>query len=323
MGTKILSVIIPVYNAEKYIANILKKFEEQKNEKIEIILVDDGSRDKSLEICKMYADRNQEIKVFHQSNFGASSARNKGIQLAEGRYIVFVDSDDDISDGYVKTIYEICENIDADIIQLDSYTINKGAEEYNKFELAEGGNDICEYCKLVLKQITNPPWNKIYKAEIIQNNNIAFDTGMVMGEDISFTLDFLKYAQSVYVCHCAIYKYIKNSEGLCSNVTEEYLKDLDLLYNKMLKFMQCRKFNMDTYENMNVSMLRSVFRAIGLIVKNGGSSKKIRKIIKSDEYSIKKLLDYQYFGKVDNFRRYLINMNLYNLISLIIGYKNS
>ena len=91
----------------------------------------------------------------------------------------------------------------------------------------------------------------------------------------------------------------------------------------MLKFMQCRKFNMDTYENMNVSMLRSVFRAIGLIVKNGGSSKKIRKIIKSDEYSIKKLLDYQYFGKVDNFRRYLINMNLYNLISLIIGYKNS
>ena len=63
MGTKILSVIIPVYNAEKYIANILKKFEEQKNEKIEIILVDDGSRDKSLEICKMYADRNQEIKV--------------------------------------------------------------------------------------------------------------------------------------------------------------------------------------------------------------------------------------------------------------------
>ena len=323
MGTKILSVIIPVYNAEKYIANILKKFEEQKNEKVEIVLVDDGSRDKSLEICKMYADRNKEIKVFHQSNFGASAARNKGIQLAEGRYIVFVDSDDDISDEYVKTIYEICENIDSDIIQLDSYTINKGAEEYNKFELSEGENDICEYCKLVLKQITNPPWNKIYKAEIIQNNNVAFDTEMVMGEDISFTLEFLKYAQSVYVCHCAIYKYIKNAEGLCSNVTEDYLKDLDLLYNKMLKFMKCREFNRDTYENMNVSMLRSVFRAIGLIVKNGGSSKKIGQIIKSDEYSIKKLLDYHYFGKADNFRRYLINMNLYNLISLIIGYKNS
>ncbi len=81
--------------------------------------------------------------------------------------------------------------------------------------LEEGAYDADEYCKFVLKQTTNPPWNKIYKDEIIKKN-ICFDVNMVMGEDISFTLEFLTYVSSVYVCNCAIYKYMQNSDGLCS-----------------------------------------------------------------------------------------------------------
>ena len=103
MEEKNLSIIIPVYNAEKYIKNILHKLDKQITDKIEVLLIDDGSKDKSLEICESYVNSSNGFKVFHQQNSGASAARNRGIELAKGRYIVFIDSDDDIADDYIIT----------------------------------------------------------------------------------------------------------------------------------------------------------------------------------------------------------------------------
>lgn len=320
MEEKILSIIIPVYNAEKYIKNILHKLDKQITDKIEVLLIDDGSKDKSLEICQSYANSSNNFKVSHQQNSGASAARNRGIELAKGRYIVFIDSDDDITNDYIKTVCDLCDNTNADIIQLDSYIVKNGNEKYVAVGLEEGVHDVDHYCKFVLKQTTNPPWNKIYKNDIIKKNKVYFDVNMVMGEDISFILEFLKYINSAYVCNCAIYKYMQNSEGLCSNVTEEYLSDLDILYSKMESFIKYKKLEVDAYEIMNESMLRSVFRAVGLAVENGSSKKEIRGNIKESN-NLKKLLLYHYDNKMDSIRKYMLLADFYRLISFLIGYK--
>lgn len=199
MKAKTLSIIIPVYNAEKYIENILRKLEEQKKEQVEIILIDDGSRDKSLEICQKFSAENDSFRVFHQENKGASVARNQGIRMAEGEYVVFVDSDDDISSTFVSTLCTLCKENASDIIQLDSYIITSNTSEYKEVQLPEGKTEISTYCNFILEQTVNALWDKIYKAEIIKYNQIYFDVNMVMGEDISFTLDVLK---TCTICVC-------------------------------------------------------------------------------------------------------------------------
>ena len=116
MKEKLLSIIVPVYNAERYVDRLLQEFIKQNLEKVEIILIDDGSKDNSFSICNEYANKNESIIVFHQENQGASAARNKGIELAKGKYIVFVDSDDGISEQYVEHVCGICEKESADLI---------------------------------------------------------------------------------------------------------------------------------------------------------------------------------------------------------------
>ena len=143
MRAKTLSIIIPVYNAEKYIENILRKLEEQKNDQVEIVLIDDGSRDKSLEICQKFSAENDSFRVFHQENTGASAARNQGIRMAEGEYVVFVDSDDDILSTFVSTLCTLCKENTSDIIQLDSYIITSNTSEYKEVQLPEDMEKCC------------------------------------------------------------------------------------------------------------------------------------------------------------------------------------
>lgn len=166
MKAKTLSIIIPVYNAEKYIENILRKLEEQKKEQVEIILIDDGSRDKSLEICQKFSAENDSFRVFHQENKGASVARNQGIRMAEGEYVVFVDSDDDISSTFVSTLCTLCKENASDIIQLDSYIITSNTSEYKEVQLPEGKTEISTYCNFILEQTVNALWVKYIKQRL-------------------------------------------------------------------------------------------------------------------------------------------------------------
>lgn len=322
MKAKILSIIIPVYNAEKYIGNILRKLEMQKNKRIEVILIDDGSRDRSLEICQKFATGNECFKIFHQENHGASSARNQGIRMAEGEYIVFVDSDDNISSTFVETICTLCDETASDIIQLDSYVVTSKRNEYKEVRLPEGKVEISVYCNFILEQTVNPVWDKIYKTKIIRNNEIYFDVHMVMGEDICFTLDALKYAQSVYMKHSAVYEYKKNEEGLCSNVSDEYLQDLDLLYNKMEEFIMDKQLDNEAYETMHASMLGSVFRAVGLAINNKYSKFEIEPRLKNS-CNLQKLLKSNYKNFAFKIRKVLLNKRCFGIISYLVKSKQS
>lgn len=322
MKAKTLSIIIPVYNAEKYIENLLGKLEVQINDQIEIILIDDGSKDKSLKICRGFSNRNESFRVLHQENQGASAARNQGIKMAEGKYIVFVDSDDDISSAFISTLCTLCVENVADIMQLDSYIITSNGSEYRKVQLPDGNINISKYCDFILEQKANTLWDKIYKTEIVKNNQIYFDVNMVMGEDLAFTLDVLEHVESVYVKHNAVYKYKKNEGGLCSNVSDEYLNDLDMLYERIDDFIKIKNLNKDACEIARQSMLESVFRAVGLAVGNGYSKKIIGQRLKNSD-RLQRLLKNRYNNSLLEIRRILLKNRYFSLIALLVKLKQS
>lgn len=321
MEKKTVSIVIPVYNAEKYVDKLLKDFMAQNLEKVEIILIDDGSKDNSFHICSEYAKKSESIVVVHQENQGASAARNKGIQLAQGNYIVFVDSDDSISPNYVENVCSICEKEQADLIQFDSYI--KKAEEINirEFKLKEGYARLEDYYYYVLNQEVNEPWDKAYKAEIIHNHDIVFDTNMTIGEDISLTLEFLRYVKKVYVHHSANYYYERNDAGICANAKLKHLDDMELLCRNMKNFVSQMDLNEQLECAANSAMLKGVFRTVGMI-RNGGERKKS---ILAKMYKLKGLdglLQKKYAEKSVELRKLLLKMKMYSIIAGMVVVKN-
>lgn len=318
----LLSLIIPIYNSEKFLNNILNKLKTQIDENTEVLLIDDGSNDNSLEICKKYAKNNLNFKLVHQKNKGASAARNNGISKAKGEFIAFLDSDDNITDDYIKVISELCKNTNSDIIQLDYY-YGANVDEYSlqTNNLNQGTISYEDFCEFLLAQNSNPPWNKIYRRSSIVNNNILFDEDMTMGEDILFTLNVMKKVNSIQIEHKSVYFYLNNIDGLCANVNITYLDDLDKLYYNMKKFIEIKKLDDICFEIMQNSMLNSFFRAIGLCINNGCSIENIDEKINSLK-NINELKDNKFYSFSNIIRKFLIKNKMYKLISKIIILKH-
>lgn len=321
MEKKTLSIIIPVYNAEKYVDKLLKNFMVQNLEKVEIILIDDGSQDDSFKICSEYAKKRESITVFHQKNQGASAARNKGIQLAKGDYIVFVDSDDSVSEDYVENVCCICEKEQADLIQFDSYIKKADEIKIRKLNLEEGYTRLEDYYVHVLNQEVNEPWDKAYKTEIIHKHGICFDTNMTIGEDVSLTLDFLKYTRMVYVHHSANYYYARNERGICANAKLKHLDDMELLCRNMKNFVLQMNMQEQLECIVDSAMLKGVFRTVGLI-KNYGERKENILTKMYTLRNIEELLQKKYAEKSVEIRKVLLRMKVYLIISWMVVVKN-
>lgn len=321
MDKKVLSIVIPVYNAEKYVDRLLNDFVKQSLEKVEIILIDDGSKDNSLGICNKYAKMSESVVVFHQENQGASAARNKGIALAKGQYIVFVDSDDSVSGDYVENICSVCEQEQADLIQFDAYIKKSEEISQREFKLEEGYAQLEDYYYHVLNQEVNEPWDKAYKAEIIHDNSIHFDTEMTIGEDISLTLDFLRYVKTVYVHHRANYYYERNDAGICANAKLKHLDDMELLYQNLNNFVEKMNLNEKLEYAADSAMLKGVFRTIGLVISNGESKKEVSKKLNA-LVSVNELLQKKYAEKSVEIRKILLRIRFYSVIAWMVGIKN-
>lgn len=321
MVKKILSIVIPVYNAENYVTELLNDFMKQSLEKVEIILIDDGSKDNSFDICNEYAKKNESVVVFHQENQGASAARNKGIEMAKGKYIVFVDSDDRISENFVENICSICEQEHADLIQFDAYIKKSEEISERKVKLEEGYARLEDYYYHVLNQEVNEPWDKAYKAEIIHAHSICFNTKMTIGEDVSLTLDFLTYVNTVYVHHSANYYYERNDAGICANAKLKHLDDMELLYQNMKNFVVQMNLNEELEYAVNSAMLKGVFRTIGLVIGNGERKKEISKKL-NELVSVNELLQKKYTEKKVEIRKLLLRIRFYSVIAWMVGIKN-
>lgn len=236
-----LSIIIPVYNSGCKIKKLLDLFEGELTCNCELILVNDGSRDNTEDICLSYIDNHPElyIKYIRKENGGVSSARNMGITNSRGEYIAFVDADDRIEKNYISSILQIIEQL-PDMGQFGYYTQIEGESERkeNPFsELTEGISENLEslYCSYIYMK-NNEVWNKVFKREIIEKQNIRFDTKLRYGEDLVFCMEYSKYIKTLMVSRDILYGYIKAAESVTYQFKSSFISDCVEVYKYIIQY---------------------------------------------------------------------------------------
>ncbi len=227
-----ISVIIPVYNAEKTLKKCLDSILNQSLKEIEIILINDGSKDKSDGICQNYVKKDTRILYINKSNEGCSITRNLGIDIAKGKYITFVDSDDYLEKEMYKSMYNIAKKDNSDIVVCGFNILD---EKYNHLEKVRPAKylDKMEYFKIKNKCF-NSPWNKIYKKELLKNNNIYFPKNTHMGEDLVFNVKAFYFAEKIDIVKECYYNYYNNLFGAMNNVKKR--KEIYISLNEIFNF---------------------------------------------------------------------------------------
>lgn len=244
MGSKI-SIIIPVYNKEDYLSECIDSIINQSYKNLEIIIIDDGSTDRSVEIIKRYESLDRRIKFFKQENLGVSSARNLGIENSTGEFITFVDSDDWVDLYMYEKMIEKINKFNADLIMCSFIREYKDRKEYEKlpFEREELLCDKDINNKLILNMISKlddgldsimgSVWRCIFRKDIILKNNILFDTDISISEDLLFCIKYLRICNKVYVYNEALYNY-RFTTGSALNRYDSELWEKQLLINKKI-----------------------------------------------------------------------------------------
>ena len=220
----LISIIIPVYKVEKYLEKCIQSLINQTYENLQIILVDDGSPDNCGKICDEYAKKDHRIEVIHKSNGGLSDARNKGLEIAKGEYIGFIDSDDYIESDMYEVLYNLLKQYNAYVSICNFYTVSQG-----KIAIKNAENGIKEYNRIeILKEvlldnnIQSYAWNKLYKKELF--DEIKYPVGKKY-EDIGTTFYLLEKCNKVVVTGKPEYYYINRQDSIVNNVTETTITD--------------------------------------------------------------------------------------------------
>ncbi len=246
-----VSVIIPVYNVKPYLARCIESVLHQSFEDFELILVDDGSEDGSSEICDEYADRWEKITVIHQTNMGAGLARNRGLEAAGGRYIVFCDSDDYLGPDLLKNLYEAVTRNAADCAVAGCTTVYSDQTTcafpgVEKEELFLSKKDVE---KLLLGSVSSPPchpldcvygqsvWARMYRRQLLMDHDVRFVSEReCISEDIIFNVDFLRYAHRAVVIADVSYHYECGRAGsLSKGYRNDWLEKEIRLYEVLEK----------------------------------------------------------------------------------------
>lgn len=237
-----VSLIVPVYNAQKYLDKCINSLLAQTYKDIEIILVDDGSTDDSLKICNKYADLDARVKVFHQENAGVSAARNYGLDNCCGDYVSFVDSDDWVEQAMVEEMLALLASTNADMGIFGYYIVNNGkqitarvAEKNEVIDISENVERIVQLC---LSSVINPPHSKIYKQAILEEYQIRFDVDTSLGEDFIFNLEYVSHIESVALGKEKLYYYKSDNNGSLTNQFRKNLLHEELkMYQKFVSVM--------------------------------------------------------------------------------------
>ncbi len=240
----LISVIIPVYNVEKFINSCLDSIINQTYKNLEIILIDDGSTDNSGKICDEYKNQDNRIIVIHKENAGVSVARNTGVEYSSGEYYCFIDSDDSVTDNYIELLYNAITEHDADIsccsftyLYPDNSTycpLGKDLDE--TFICTEKGSDILENMLYGNSNYMPGCVCKLFNRK--KTGNILFPAYKI-GEDFLAALDYFNNAEKVIYINKPLYFYFQNNESAMHTQNPEKYYDrvlsADLIYDKAVK----------------------------------------------------------------------------------------
>ena len=231
----LVSIIVPVYNGALYLERVIASVSNQTYEKIEMILVDDGSSDNSLDIINGFINTykgEKRFKVVSQVNQGISSARNYGIEVSTGDYIVFIDQDDFVADNYIKQLVNEIESKASDIVIGGCYYFYEGKNKEEKHNL------IGDYEWNLFRHTS--PWARIYKASIIRENKIRF-LDVKLSEDLYFNGVYLSYCKTYSFINQTGYRWVIRDDSESHKGMSNYAPDRDVVkvLSSMLKDKNC------------------------------------------------------------------------------------
>lgn len=312
-----VTVVVPVYNVEKYLIRCIESLINQTLKEIEIILVNDGSKDKSGKICEKYALKYKNIKVIHQLNKGLSGARNTGIKIAQGEYVGFVDSDDYVEKDMFELLYTQAKRNECEISCCGTKIIYENGVE--KIITKQSGEKIFSTKEALdnyffSDSIDVISGNKIYKKELF--NKILFPEGKIY-EDMATIYKYIKNSNKIYFNSLAKYNYCKRENSISNNNFNEKTLDLIKYCDEICDYIEKRYPNLENYKVGQIQwhiVVANKMIIANKIDKNFISKvkekikKNINLVLKSEHLSIKRKIQIILF---------LVDFNLYVLI-----YKN-
>ena len=252
-----VSMIIPVYNAEKFLETMLETVVNQTLRDIEIILIDDGSQDRSGEICDSYAERDERIRVIHQENAGMCAARNLAMSMAEGEYIAFADNDDVMELDLLDKAYVAAKEYDADVVKFgrksdfldEKGEIIKTESRTFKKALYRGDELEKEYFNYGSTGCLRAVWDGIYKTEVIRANNLQFHNEFRYGyEDMIFCRELIPHIHCMALIEGCFYThYMRNWYSASAKFNQNALK----------KFGDCYVLEKKVWEKLGVDNLQT------------------------------------------------------------------
>lgn len=219
-----ISIIVAAYNIENYIEKCLNSLLNQNFEKnYEIIAINDGSTDNTLEILKKYEIKNDKIRVINQKNQGLSQVRNRGIKESKGEFICFIDGDDYVEKTYLKDMYDTLKKENVDLIVSGFFLDFNGKKEKDKRFTENIKLNSLDGVKYIFKdKINTAVWNKIFKKNIIMENDIIFPE--IRGaEDYTFILEYILKIKKLYILDKNLYNYYQREGSLSKVINEDYI----------------------------------------------------------------------------------------------------
>lgn len=293
-----ISVIVPIYNRENYLEKCLQSIISQDFRDIEIICINDGSVDKSLKILEKYKKKDKRIIILNQKNKGVSSARNNGIKKAKGKYILCIDSDDWIEQGYFREMYNRAErdNLDITISDIIFDYSNKNLKIIQDLKISD--LEVIDSFKYMEKLFTENflayNWNKLIKREILINNGIFYNENMKLFEDAEVLIKVVKNSKKIGKINQAYYHYLQgNQNGSLNNIQIYHLEDTLTFFDNIVEIYK----NNDTL--IEKIKRKKNLRLIGMILgekftKVDGYNKFLNeylKCIKKEKFILKKYKD--------------------------------
>lgn len=230
-----ISVIVPVYNSEKYLHKCVDSILMQTFTNFELLLIDDGSSDKSGAICDKYAQKDRRVKVFHKRNSGISSARNTGIENASGKYIMFCDNDDMVSNRWMKILYDYIVQFPSALVNCEYVKTDNASKEESRQHIS-GLDSVThisseEYFFLYKNNYSPYIWIRIFRRDIISSYNIRFDENMKKGgEDVLFVLSYLEHCEEFLYIPQPLYYWIDYGSSVSRNYEPKYFDIIKPLY---------------------------------------------------------------------------------------------
>ena len=261
-----VSVIVPVYNAEKTIRRCIESILNQEYTDLELILADDGSKDASGELCDEYAAKDRRVRVLHKENTGVSDTRNQAIAMATGTYLQFLDSDDWITPDATKLLVRSAEEHSCDLVISDFYRV-VGTRVSHKGDIEE--DEVLSREEYAAHMMENPAdfyygvlWNKLYRREIVERWNLRMDPEISWCEDFMFNLEYIRHAERFFALQVPIYYYVKTKGSLANqNLTISNTIRMKLsvfeYYNRFYKTV----LDEEEYEKSRLKVYKFLFDA--------------------------------------------------------------